>query len=394
MRILKYFGSCIAASLLITSAAEAQNAGTFVIKGTLKNVSPMPPKIYLIEVGEKLLEKAKDSTEVKNGQYQFTGHVDEAVGAVLSADPVGMGKDRMAFAMIVLDQGELDAVSDGSVNNIHVTGNASAAQHQFEDMRHNTTAESEAIKKLMDSPEYKTNTDMQNEVKARSGKLLGSTLFDMYNYTRKNPAARVTPYVTYMLMNLPMSATAKDTLMKQLPVVKTPGRVRQAIAQTVAKQEKAMQDALAKQESAMSKIPVGSKALDFTQNDVKGNPVSLASFKGKYVLVDFWASWCMPCRAENPNVVKAYQQYKGKGFTVLGVSLDGTKTQEAWIKAIEHDGLIWTQVSDLKGWDNAAAKLYGVASIPQNFLIDPNGVVIAKNLRGEELNKKLASVFK
>ncbi len=132
---------------------------------------------------------------------------------------------------------------------------------------------------------------------------------------------------------------------------------------------------------------VGTDALDFTQNDVSDKPVTLSSFKGKYVLVDFWASWCRPCRAENPNVVKIYNRFKNKNFTVLGVSLDQQK--EAWLKAIEKDNLTWTHVSDLQQWNNAVAQLYRVQSIPQNFLIDPKGKIVAKDLRGEDLEKKL-----
>jgi thiol-disulfide isomerase/thioredoxin len=127
-------------------------------------------------------------------------------------------------------------------------------------------------------------------------------------------------------------------------------------------------------------------------NNTKGNAISLSSFKGKYVLVDFWASWCGPCRAENPNVVKAYRKFHSKGLDILGVSLDDEK--EKWADAIKKDNLNWAQVSDLKGWQNAAAVLYGVQGIPMNFLIDRQGKIAGKGLRGEDLEKTLEEELK
>ncbi len=136
---------------------------------------------------------------------------------------------------------------------------------------------------------------------------------------------------------------------------------------------------------------IGTMAPNITMNTPEGKQVSLASLKGKYVLLDFWASWCGPCRAENPNVVAAYTKYKDKNFTVFSVSLDDKK--ENWQKAIQDDGLSWTHVSDLKRWESSAAKLYSIQAIPSNFLIDPSGKIIARDLRGDDLDQKLAELL-
>ena len=142
----------------------------------------------------------------------------------------------------------------------------------------------------------------------------------------------------------------------------------------------------------MKLTAVGEIAPDFTQNDPDGKPVKLSDFRGKYVLVDFWASWCGPCRAENPNVVAAFNKYKGKNFTILGVSLD--RERDPWLKAITDDKLTWTHVSDIKYWDNEVAKMYGVRSIPANFLLDKTGKIVGRNLRGDALEAALAKLVK
>jgi peroxiredoxin len=182
--------------------------------------------------------------------------------------------------------------------------------------------------------------------------------------------------IFYILTNPDEIATA-ESLFSELPKNLQETRLGKIIADRL---------------NSAKKIAVGAIAPDFTQNTPDGKPVSLSDFRGKYVLVDFWASWCGPCRRENPTVVKAYNKFKDKGFTVLGVSLD--KDKDRWLAAIEKDKLTWTQVSDLEYWQNAAAQLYSIQSIPSNVLVNPEGEIIAKNLRGDDLLNKLAEILK
>lgn len=204
-----------------------------------------------------------------------------------------------------------------------------------------------------------------------------------------------TDLVSLFLATHPTSTVSTFLLLNLYPFFGDETVLEQKFSQLSGDAKKGLFASLIEQKIAAAKKPVagaiGTIVPDFSQNDVNNKPVSIKEFRGKYVLLDFWASWCGPCRRENPNVVAAYNRYKDKNFTILGISMDQDKNK--WLKAIADDGLPWQHVSDLKGWGNAVGQMFQVSSIPANFLLDPTGKIIATNLRGEDLEKKLEEVL-
>ena len=223
----------------------------------------------------------------------------------------------------------------------------------------------------------------------RNTVVTGSELQDLFNEYKEMRVTKIDEFIK----EHPASLVSAYTLYREFAYRLTVEEILSNIAlldQSLMNTQyvKVLQDLVV----VMQNVAVGKKAPDFTLNDTNGNPVKFSDNWGNgYVLLDFWAAWCGPCRMENPNVVNAYNKFKDKGFTVYGVSLDRTK--DDWIKAIADDNLTWMHVSDLIYWSSAPAELYGVRAIPANFLIDKNGIIVAKNIRGAALHKTLEELI-
>jgi peroxiredoxin len=359
------------------TSSDAQKAN---ITGTIHLPEPVHT-IYLSYIAGG--QRVTDSSKVANNEFHFAEKVAEPTLAVLSvrlSPAAGEERPRIERTELFMEPGNMHISIKDSMELAKITG--SKSQKAFESLQKAEkpyNEKEEALsKKYMEYRAAKDTAAMKNleDEFDRLSKEENEKVY--HHYLIQNPNSPVALYALNQYAGYDMDAKKVEPLFKKLPAAtrNLPSGI-----------------AFKKRIEVAKKTGVGAYAINFTQNDTLDKPVSLSDFKGKYVLLDFWASWCGPCRAENPNVVKAFNEYKDKNFTVLSVSLDQPGKKQAWLDAIHKDGLTWTHVSDLKFWDNAVAKKYGIRAIPQNFLIDPTGKIIAKNIRGEQLQKKLEEVM-
>jgi peroxiredoxin len=349
-------------------ASCVSNKDQFKITGSVKGV----------DTGMVFLQKydlenwvSVDSATLKNGEFSFTGKA-----ALPEMYHIAMAEGEVIVPVFV-ENATIDAtIFPDSADKSVIRGSAT------QDIYQKYLTMTEAIDKRMEEvyTQYKKAKDANDTLGMERYDSISVSLDaemkkQLKDFVLTNNTTVVSPYLVM-----------KNSWQFELP----------ELEEIVAKLDTGLNKsqyvmALQTRVEILKRVEVGQIAPDFTMNDSTGKPVALSSLKGKVLLVDFWASWCGPCRAENPNVVKAYQAYSKKGFDVLGCSFD--QNREKWIKATKDDNLTWTHVSDLKGWANAAGKLYGVRSIPANVLLDKDQKIIGRNLRGEDLLNKLAEVL-
>ena len=355
-------------------------AQAFTVKGKLISFKPVD-KIYLsYRDGDNTVQ---DSTQTKDGSFKFEGKVAEPTVARLQVKyekQPGDEKPNSKSIQFILEGAKIDITAKDSLTSYTVTG--SKGESDFEKLQKDEKVYDATLQPLYEA--YGTarkagNKEEMKKIEAQIRDIEKEIKEKVYKaFLKGSPNSPVAFYALQQYAGWDIDPDMVEPLFKTLPAS------QQQYASVIALKERI---------DIAKKTAVGRYAMDFIQNDTLGKPVSLSSFKGKYVLVDFWASWCGPCRQENPNVVKAFNKYKDKSFTILGVSLDRPNAQDRWLKAIHDDNLTWTHVSDLKFWDNEVAKQYGIRAIPQNLLIDPQGKIIARNLDGEELEQKLGEVL-
>ena len=391
----RIFSVVLTACLVLTLSCQTRKKGTFTVSGTFKNADKLSAmagpisKVYLQEVSygkdqpPVILDSAK--LPVTSGSFTLTGVV-----KTQEIFEVVFGPNVIAVPLIN-DASEVRLDVDLGKQDDFYTVSGSEASGQLKDLITGFGKKNFEVEKSM------ADLDSLKQANAPDSVLLAATgvknnaiqALNIYlkQVVNTNTNATICALaLSWASRSFPRSdfESALSDLLRKYPENGVLAALKQSY--DLQKDQMTQQEARDRENSW-----VGKQAPDLSLPDANGHTVSLASYKGKYLLVDFWASWCGPCRAENPNVVQAYNEFKGKNFAIVGVSLD--KEKDAWQEAVRADKLDWTQISDLKFWESKAVTTFHFDGIPFNILIDPQGKIIAQGLRGEDLENKLKEVL-
>jgi peroxiredoxin len=381
-----------AIGILLAGCSQQTEKGDFEIKAHIDN-APLGT-VYLEEL---TLQEAKivDTVILKDASGKFTlkGIVPEQ-----ALYRIRFGETNK-FILLGLDAGTMEI--EGDFNHLELAKiEDSEASTEIQQLLNEASAKNKSLTEDMQALDslHQLNTPdsvLQPKVEALKAKEKELEQYVLHSATTtKSPAVAVFALSMVNTETILSDKKIVEDAKKRFPTNTLLASLTNKLTEIDQQKNAAQQAATGGEgeDANMTSVKIGQEAPEFSLPDPSGKKISLSSFRGKYVLVDFWASWCKPCRMENPNVVKAYNEFKNKNFTVLGVSLD--KKKEAWQDAIKTDGLSWTHVSDLQFWESAIVPLYGINSIPTNMLLDPQGKVLAIGLRGEALDAKLKELLK
>ncbi|RFS19685.1 DUF4369 domain-containing protein [Chitinophaga silvatica] len=379
----RLFFSCIATVALLPAFAQKKASITGKVPAALNN-----QKVYLYE-GSGSFSKILDSAQITNGAFLLNYSITDTTQGMVSVRVLENNKAKSGYRIVVLTPsdkmkltvnkaGEFNLFQNSTVSGSKLTAQFDALQKILKPINQQGDSIRKSIQKMMNKSEI-TDTTGYFALYSRYNELMQ----EQKELTNKFMLEHTDYYVSLMILREGMGRRVMDVPGTQAIFDKFPAAIRQSsLGQEAAELLKA---------SAL--LGINQVAPDFSAATPEGQTMKLSDLRGKYVLLDFWASWCGPCRAENPHVVKAYQRFHDKNFDILGVSLDKPGAADKWTEAIQKDGLTWHHVSDLKFWSSDIAKLYMINSIPQNFLLNPDGKIIAVNLRGNALEEMLEKVI-